>query len=173
VDAARRLLVSAACLGGVAARVRAAGGVEVDLASIEPGTLKTVAWNGRPVWVLKRTPAMLQQLEAPQHVARLADPASADDMPAAARNGWRSVRPEVFVGVAACPHGGCEPTPRLGAGPRPQEPDNWPGGFACPCHFATFDLAGRVFRGKPTTRNIEVPPHRYAGDTTLVIGEEA
>jgi ubiquinol-cytochrome c reductase iron-sulfur subunit len=175
VDAARRRVLSAACLGGLAGRARAtpAGTVEVDLATIEPGTLKSVAWNGRPVWVLRRSPSMLQQLQAAEHVARLADPHAADDTPPAARNAWRSVRPEVFVAVALCPHAGCVPTPRLKPGPRPAEADNWPGGFACPCHFATFDLAGRVFKGKPTQRNLEVPPHAFAGESTVVIGRDS
>jgi ubiquinol-cytochrome c reductase iron-sulfur subunit len=168
-------VLSAACLGGLATRAPAAppGTLEVDLSAIEPGTLATVTWSGRPVWVLKRSPPMLQQLQAADHVARLADPASADDTPPYARSAWRSIRPEVFVAVALCPHAGCVPTPRLKPGPRPEEPDNWPGGFACPCHFATFDLAGRVFKGKPTERNLEVPPHAYAGESTVVIGRDS
>lgn len=41
-------------------RVPALGApVEVDVGSIEPGALLTVQWRGKPVWVLHRTPAML------------------------------------------------------------------------------------------------------------------
>jgi ubiquinol-cytochrome c reductase iron-sulfur subunit len=49
---------------------------------------------------------------------------------------------------------------------------DWKGGFYCPCHGSKFDLAGRVFNGVPAPLNIEVPPHRYASETTLVIGED-
>jgi ubiquinol-cytochrome c reductase iron-sulfur subunit len=43
----------------------------------------------------------------------------------------------------------------------------------CPCHGSTFDLAGRVFKNKPAPDNLEVPPHHYASETVVVIGEEA
>ena len=49
---------------------------------------------------------------------------------------------------------------------------DWPGGFYCPCHGSRFDLAGRVFKNKPAPDNLEVPPHMYLTDTTLLIGED-
>ena len=119
---------------------------------------------------------MLRGLDAPELLARLADPESnleaGDRTPAYAKNRYRSIKPEVFVGVAVCPHAGCVPIARLNAGPRPEQPDNWPGGFACQCHFAIFDLAGRVFKDKPTNQNIEVPRHMYVNETTIVIGKD-
>src|SRR5262249_13184243 len=90
--------------------------------------------------------------------------------PGYARNPHRSIEPQVFVGVAVCPHAGCQPVPRLERGPHPEQPDNWPGGFACQCHFATFDLAGAGFKGKPARENIPVPRHMYRSSTRLVIG---
>ena len=119
---------------------------------------------------------MLSQLESPILLSRLADPAStaevAKPLPRYARNSLRSIKPEVFVGIAICPHAGCVPVARLKAGPRREHPDNWPGGFACPCHFATFDLAGRVFKDKPTQENIEIPRHMFLADTRIVIGKD-
>jgi len=50
-------------------------------------------------------------------------------------------------------------------------PGDWLGGFLCPCHGSTFDLAGRVFKDKPAPTNLEIPPHAYLSDTRLVIGE--
>ena len=47
-----------------------------------------------------------------------------------------------------------------------------PGGFICPCHGSTFDLAGRVYKSKPAPDNLEIPPHMYLGDAKLVIGED-
>ena len=46
------------------------------------------------------------------------------------------------------------------------------GGYFCPCHGSTFDLAGRVFKNKPAPDNLEVPPHMYLSDTLLLIGED-
>ncbi len=47
---------------------------------------------------------------------------------------------------------------------------DWKGGFLCPCHGSKFDLAGRVFKGSPAPINLEVPPHKYLNDNTLLIG---
>lgn len=154
-------------------RARAMGAsVEVDISDIPPGGVKTVEWRGKPVWIMRRTPEMLAGL--PLLDASLADPGSArDQQPDYARNPQRSIKPEVFVGVGICTHLGCSPNqvpagagnPSLGAG--------WAGGFFCPCHGSTFDLAGRVFRNKPAPTNLEVPPHRYIADGKLLIGEYA
>ncbi len=154
-------------------RARAAGGpVEVDIADIPPGGIKTVEWRGKPVWVMRRTPEMLAAL--PGHDAELVDPLSArDQQPAAAKNAARSIKPEVFVAVGICTHLGCSPTSAPKDGGSPGLPADWPGGFFCPCHGSTFDLAGRVFKNKPAPTNLEVPPHRYASDTRLLIGESA
>ncbi len=154
-------------------RARAAGGpVEVDIADIPPGGIKTVEWRGKPVWVMRRTPEMLAAL--PGHDAELVDPLSArDQQPAAAKNAARSIKPEVFVAVGICTHLGCSPTSAPKEGGSPSLPADWPGGFFCPCHGSTFDLAGRVFKNKPAPTNLEVPPHRYASDTRLLIGESA
>ena len=35
---------------------------------------------------------------------------------------------------------------------------------------AKFDLAGRVYKGVPAPKNLEVPPHSYQSDLVLVIG---
>lgn len=148
-------------------RARAAGGpVDVRLANVPPGTLTTVEWRGRPVWVLHRTPAMLAALGG--HDGDLADPASVEDQqPFYARNPARAARPEIFVATAVCTHLGCIPAFR----PETAAPDlgpKWPGGFFCPCHGSTFDLAGRVFRNVPAPRNLEIPPYSFDGDRVIV-----
>jgi ubiquinol-cytochrome c reductase iron-sulfur subunit len=153
------------------AGARAAGApVDVDLGGIGGGELRTVAWRGKPLWILRRTPAMLAALG--QHDELLADPVShADQQPEYCRNSARSIEPEWFVCVGLCTHLGCSPTLRLvddgnalGA--------NWPGGFFCPCHGSKFDLAGRVFKDVPAPTNLEIPPHRYLTPTRIVIGED-
>jgi ubiquinol-cytochrome c reductase iron-sulfur subunit len=152
-------------------RARAAGGpVEVDLATLAPGTLTTVEWRGRPVWVLHRTPAMLATLG--KHDAELVDPRSdQDQQPYYARNPTRSARPEFLVATAVCTHLGCIPSfrPDVAA---PDLPPNWPGGFYCPCHGSRFDLAGRVFKNVPAPRNLEVPPYSFEGASRVIVGQE-
>ena len=154
-------------------RARAMGaGVEVDISDLAPGGVKTVEWRGKPVWVMRRTPEMLAAL--PQQDAALADPASRkDQQPEYARNPQRSIRPEVFVTVGICTHLGCSPTAVPAGTSNPSVGDQWQGGFFCPCHGSTFDLAGRVFKKKPAPTNLEVPPHRYVSDTRLLIGDDA
>ena len=151
-------------------RARALGGpVEVDIGSIGPGELRTVEWRGKPVWVLRRTGPMLESLHAQGDL--LSDPHSArlDQQPDYARNELRSVKADIAVLVAICTHLGCIPSFR----PEPGAADigaSWPGGFYCPCHGSKFDLAGRVFKSVPAPSNLEVPPHHYSAESTLLIG---
>ncbi|MFT3666738.1 ubiquinol-cytochrome c reductase iron-sulfur subunit [Piscinibacter sp.] len=154
-------------------RARALGAsVEVDIADLAPGAMKTVEWRGKPVWIVRRTGGMLAALAG--HDAQLADPASdKDQQPAYAKNATRSVKPEVFVAVGICTHLGCSPSAVPAGSANPSLPADWPGGFFCPCHGSTFDGAGRVFKNKPAPTNLEIPPHRYLSDTRLLIGEDA
>jgi ubiquinol-cytochrome c reductase iron-sulfur subunit len=61
---------------------------------------------------------------------------------------------------------------RFAEGPQPNLPDDWHGGFLCPCHGSTFDLAGRVFKNKPAPANLDVPPYMYLSDNKIVIGKD-
>jgi ubiquinol-cytochrome c reductase iron-sulfur subunit len=155
-------------------RALAAGAaVEVDISSLKPGEKVTVEWRGKPVWIVRRTPEQLAALEkmSPQ----MADPDSkrtAYPTPDYAKNTYRSIKPEFFVAVGICSHLGCSPSDKFQTGAQPSLPDDWAGGFFCPCHGSTFDMAGRVFKNKPAPDNLEVPPHMYLSETTLLIGED-
>jgi ubiquinol-cytochrome c reductase iron-sulfur subunit len=155
-------------------RAKAAGAaVEVDVSGIQPGEKLVVEWRGKPVWILRRTPEQLASLKAVE--PQLADPNSdrtAYPTPAYAKNGHRSIKPEFLVAVGICTHLGCSPGDKLTAGPQPSLPDDWKGGFLCACHGSTFDVAGRVFKNKPAPDNLEIPPHYYLSDTTLLVGED-
>ncbi|ACM32231.1 MULTISPECIES: ubiquinol-cytochrome c reductase iron-sulfur subunit [Diaphorobacter] len=191
IDSSKRTwLIASGCagaVGGVATAVpfvstfqpsekaKAAGAaVEVDISGLKPGEKITVEWRGKPVWIVKRTPEQLAEL--PKLDAQLADPKSARNpaelTPEYARNEWRSIKPEVLVAVGICSHLGCSPTEKFASGPQPSLPDDWKGGFLCPCHGSTFDMAGRVFKNKPAPDNLEVPPHMYLSETKLLIGED-
>lgn len=153
-------------------RAKALGAaVEVDIAGLAPGEMRTVEWRGKPVWVVRRTPGMLSALQGQDE--RLADPQSLrSDQPDEATNAARSARPEVFVAVGICTHLGCSPTAVPAGSANPAVGEDWQGGFFCPCHGSTFDGAGRVFKNKPAPTNLEIPPHRYLSDTRLLIGED-
>jgi len=156
-------------------RAKAAGAaVEVDISALKPGEKLTVEWRGKPVWIIKRTPEQLESLKKTE--GQLADPKSernpSDLTPTYARNQGRSIKPDVFVGVGICSHLGCSPSDKFQIGAQPSLPDDWQGGFLCPCHGSTFDMAGRVFKNKPAPDNLEVPPHMYLSDTRLLIGED-
>lgn len=155
-------------------RAKAAGAaVEADISGLKPGEKMTVEWRGKPVWILRRTPEELAELK--KNDPLLADPENerkAYPLPEYARNEWRSIKPEYLVVIGICTHLGCSPGDKFTPGPQPGLPDNWPGGFLCPCHGSTFDLAGRVFKNKPAPDNLEVPPHMYLADTKLLIGED-
>ena len=188
-DDKRTWLIATGCVGAVGAgfsavpfvvsfqpseRARAAGAaVEVDIAALQPGELLTVEWRGKPVWIVRRTPQQLETLKKLD--ALLADPASTrkpDELtPEYARNAHRSIKPEVFVAVGICSHLGCSPTEKFQPGAQASLPDDWAGGFFCPCHGSTFDMAGRVYKNKPAPDNLEVPPHMYLSENRLIIGE--
>jgi ubiquinol-cytochrome c reductase iron-sulfur subunit len=146
---------------------RAAGEpVKLNVSDLKFGEQRTVIWRGRPVWVIRRTPDVIQALLQPN--GHLSDPNSKiPQQPAYARNATRSIRPDILVLVAACTHLGCVPTYR--PDPNTLEPD-WPGGFFCSCHGSKFDLAGRVYKGMPAPTNLEVPPYHFADAQTLVVG---
>lgn len=156
-------------------RARAAGApVEADISGLQPGQKMTVEWRGKPVWIVRRTAAELAEL--PKIDGELADPESLrtnfSDTPEYARNDWRSIKKEYLVVVGICSHLGCSPSDKFTPGPQPSLPADWPGGFLCPCHGSTFDMAGRVFKGKPAPDNLQVPPYMYLSDTRVVIGED-
>ena len=154
------------------ARARALGApVEVDLSKLEPGAMIKVEWRGRAIYVLNRTPQMLEQIKG--HDANLRDPESNEsEQPAFAKNAARALKPEILVLVGVCTHLGCAPLDKFTPGDVTVSAD-WPGGFFCPCHGSKFDMSGRVFRDVPAPTNLPVPPYRFASDTSLVIGDES
>ena len=152
------------------ARARIIGApVEVFIGNLEPGQMARVQWRGQTIGIMRRTERMLAQL--PDLNPRLRDPESAvaDQQPAYARNVHRSIRPEILVLNVHCTHLGCVPQVIPEVGPQPFDSD-WRGGFFCPCHRSTFDLAGRVFSGVPAVRNLLVPPHSFIDDDHVIIG---
>jgi ubiquinol-cytochrome c reductase iron-sulfur subunit len=154
------------------ARARAAGApVEVDISKVEPGMMIRVEWRGQPVWVLHRTPEMLEDVKKMD--SRVADPTSdKSTQPSYAKNEFRSSKPEYLILIGICTHLGCSPSAKLEAGAQSGLGDDWLGGFFCPCHGSKFDLAGRVLKDVPAPRNLVVPPYKFVTDARLIVGED-
>ena len=184
--ARRNLVVATSVVGGAAAvgaavpfvasmlpseRTRAAGApVSVNANNLAPGELQIVEWRGKPVWVMRRSPEMIQSLKSDE--ARLSDPQSkASEQPKYAENEFRSAKPDLMVLVGVCTHLGCSPQEKPASAKAVMGAD-WPGGFYCPCHGSKFDFAGRVFKGSPAPLNLVVPPYTLLADGTIVIGED-
>lgn len=155
------------------ARARAAGApIQADVSKLEPGQRMVVEWRGKPVWVVYRTPEMIERTEG-FDASRLADPDSeVPQQPAYVTGPLRAIKPELGVYIGICTHLGCSPLFRPEPDADDVGTDDWPGGYFCPCHGSRFDLAGRVFRGVPAPTNLEVPPYRFESDDIIVVGED-
>ena len=153
------------------ARAKAAGApVEIDISKLEPGQRVIVEWRGKPVWVVRRTPELLESLEAVAGDLRDIE-SNKSEQPDYAKNVHRSIKPEVLVMTGVCTHLGCSPTFRPDVAPADLGPD-WQGGFFCPCHGSKFDISGRVYKGAPAPTNLPVPPHTFVSDSVILVGEE-
>jgi ubiquinol-cytochrome c reductase iron-sulfur subunit len=152
-------------------RAKALGApVSVDLSKLEVGQMITVVWRKQPIYIFKRTPAIVAGLVA--NDPRLKDPESKEsDQPTYATNESRARRTDIAVLIATCTHLGCLPKQHFEPGDAELGAD-WPGGFRCPCHGSRFDMAGRVFNGSPASVNLRVPPYSYPSDTMLLIGQD-
>ena len=154
------------------ARAKALGApVEIDISKLEPGAMLKIVWRGKPVYVVRRTPGMVESLAKNDGI--LSDPRSErSKQPAYAKNEQRARKPEYFVVLGVCTHLGCAPQNRFSPGASEDGVLNaaWPGGFFCPCHGSKFDISGRVFKGVPAPANLEIPPYAFVDDQHIMIG---
>ena len=182
----RNLIIATSAVGGAAGlgatvpfawswwpseRAKAAGTpVEADISRLAPGELAVVEWRGKPVWVMRRTKEMLEAIKKVDD--KVTDPKSDVLLqPGYAKNEHRSIKPEYLVLIGICTHLGCSPQSKP-AEAKAEMGADWEGGFLCACHGSKFDLAGRVYKGAPAPVNLEVPPHMYLSDGSILIGED-
>lgn len=152
------------------ARAKLAGApVIADISALGEGQRLVFEWRGQPIWVVRRSSAVLKALPTLNEQLRDPNSENPEQQPQYAANATRSLKPEISVLVGLCTHLGCAPEMKAEIRPEPFDP-NWKGGYFCPCHKSKFDMAGRVFEGVPAPTNLVVPPHHYENDTTLVIG---
>ncbi len=189
IDQSRRrfLTTAATVVGGVgavtasvpfvsnmnpSAKTKAIGApVEVDISDIEPGGRLIEKWQGKPVWILRRTDEMLKDISTLND--DVSDPKSDESaQPEYAKNEYRALKEEFFVVIGICTHLGCSPNFVLKEDGENISTD-WKGGFFCPCHGSRFDFAGRVFKGVPAPRNLVIPPYKFISPTRLLIGDDS
>ena len=156
-------------------KAKAAGAaVEVDISELKPGERVTVEWRGKPVWIIKRTPNNWPN--CPNSILSWLTPtpsAKPDEFtPAYARNVHRSIKPGNSRGCGHLPAPGLLADREIHHGCTALAARRLEGRFSVPCHGSTFDMAGRVYKNKPSPDNLEVPPHMYLSDTRLLIGDD-
>ncbi len=141
---------AAACLPFVAsmnpsADLLAKANTEVDLSGIPEGGMHTVAWQGKPVFVLHRSEEQIKAMNLSN--------GGLDPEP----DKQRVKQPEWLVVIGVCTHMGCVPNKE---GP----------GWTCHCHGSQYDDSGRILRG-PAPKNLEVPPYRFVAANKIIIGQ--
>lgn len=156
------------------ADVQALASIRVDVSDVQPGTQLTVLWQGKPVFVRRRTE---DEITAARDVdvASLPDPlANNANLPANApatdenralahpsdgEEGSEGLAGEWLVEMGVCTHLGCVPLGEAGSY----------NGWFCPCHGSTYDTAGRI-RGGPAPRNLPIPIAEFLDASTLQLG---
>ncbi|MFQ5772878.1 MAG: ubiquinol-cytochrome c reductase iron-sulfur subunit [Kiloniellaceae bacterium] len=137
-----------------AADVRAISSVEIDLEPIQVGQRITATWQGKPIFISRRTAAEIARAKADD----------AADLPDPAPDSARVQRDEWLIVIGICTHLGCIPK-----GQRPGDPRGQWDGWFCPCHGSHYDTAGRIRKG-PAPKNLYLPPYEFLDDTTIRIG---
>ncbi len=131
------------------ADVRALATIEVDISQIAVGQSLTVKWQGKPVFIRRRT----------QEEIEVAEAVPLSDLPDPQADADRTENPEWLVMLGICTHLGCVP---LG------EQGDFNGWF-CPCHGSHYDTSGRIRKG-PAPKNLEIPPYEFLSDSLILIG---
>ncbi|MEL7177501.1 MAG: ubiquinol-cytochrome c reductase iron-sulfur subunit [Pseudomonadota bacterium] len=145
------------------ADVLAQASIPVDVSSIEPGTQLTVLWQGKPVFIRRRTEEEITAArevsmdELPDPIARNAN--GDEGAPATDENRALDESGEWLVQMGVCTHLGCVPLGDAGDF----------GGWFCPCHGSHYDTSGRIRRG-PAPENLPVPTSAFVDETTIQLG---
>jgi ubiquinol-cytochrome c reductase iron-sulfur subunit len=117
-----------------------------NIEAIRVGEVKTVEWEGKPIFIFHRTPEQIKKMQA--SMGSDIDPEPDAD---------RVINPEWLIVIGLCTHLGCVP---------PKSPDGW----ICPCHGSIYDNSGRVLQS-PAPKNLVVPPYKFVTESEILIGE--
>lgn len=117
---------------------------EASLKGLLPGESKTVEWQGKPVFIVRRTEKQIAAMEG--------DGGGKDPQ----ADSERVQNPDWLIVVGICTHLGCVPS---------RKKDGW----KCPCHGSVYDNSGRILHG-PAPRNLELPPYEFVSADKIIIG---
>ncbi|MDR2609159.1 MAG: ubiquinol-cytochrome c reductase iron-sulfur subunit [Rickettsiales bacterium] len=137
------------------AEVLAMSTVEVNLSDIQEGQGKKVKWQGKPVFIRRRTK---QEIEAARavDVKNLRDPQPDEQRVCKGKDEWL-----IMVGI--CTHLGCVPVDHA-----TKDGNGW----FCPCHGSYYDTSGRVIGG-PAPKNMAIPDYFFPSENVVIIGKKA
>jgi len=142
--------------------------VEVDISAIEVGQSITVMWQGKPVFIRRRTEEEIEMAKAVP-VDSLPDPVARNEnitgeVPATDENRAAEGKEEWLIMVGICTHLGCIPK-----GQKVGDAQGDFGGWFCPCHGSHYDTAGRIRKG-PAPMNLAVPVYSFLSDDRIQLG---
>jgi ubiquinol-cytochrome c reductase iron-sulfur subunit len=149
------------------ADVMAMSSIRVDVSEVEVGTQLTVKFQGKPVFIRRRSQREIDSARAtpledlPDQIDYVwENPNNQLDSEALDQNRTMDDAGEWLVMIGICTHLGCVP---IG-----NESGDF-GGWFCPCHGSHYDTAGRIRKG-PAPRNLDIPPAAWLDDTTIQLG---
>lgn len=138
---------------GPSAEVRAQSTVEVNVSSMTVGQSIKVVWQGKPIFIRRRTPKDVEEAKA-LDISTLRDPETDEQRTKPGKEPWL-----VMIGI--CTHLGCIPIGESG---------DYHGWF-CPCHGSHYDTSGRIRKG-PAPKNLVVPKYQFLNDDVILIGSD-
>ncbi len=139
--------------------------MKVAIGDIEPGQIKQLLWENRPIIILHRSAEQVRMLAGEAQF--LADPLSSKSVqPDFALNHYRSISPQWLVVLASGTDLGCSlnflPDYQLDRGAAAI------GAFQDSCRGSLYDLAGRVLLNQAAAKNLVIPPYRLEGDSVFL-----
>lgn len=137
---------------GPSAEVRALSSVEVDVSSMVDGQSIKVLWQGKPIFIRKRTNKEIAEARGVD-VSLLRDPETDEQRTKQGMENWL-----IMIGI--CTHLGCIPVGESG---------DYNGWF-CPCHGSHYDTSGRIRKG-PAPKNLFIPEYQFVNNDVVVIGK--
>src|SRR5262249_28509743 len=135
---------------------------EVDISSLQAGQSMNATWQGKQVFIRRRTQKEIDEARAVP-MNDLKDPQSDQDRVKQSVVNGKEV-PEYLVMIGVCTHLGCIPL-----GQKPTDPHGSFDGWFCPCHGSQYDSSGRIRKG-PAPKNLEIPKYQFTDATHIKIG---
>lgn len=144
------------------ADVLALSSIRVDVSGVDVGTQLTVMWQGKPVFIRRRSESEITEAREVELSDLIDNDARNENIPAsdgADENRTLDEAGEWLVMMGVCTHLGCVPLGEAG---------DYHGWF-CPCHGSHYDTSGRIRKG-PAPTNLPVPTAEFVDATTIKLG---